>query len=357
VVIRDRLDFSFYGGRTRTVEKRTRVKSRVMASALTEMIKDSSRVLIMGHKGPDLDALGAAIGVACICRKLEQPCNIVLDMREAKAILPLYHNVIRLSEYKDIFISAEDALLAADVRTLLVVVDTNRPVVVESPSLLESCTRVALIDHHRRAADYIENIDLNFHEPYASSTSEMVTELITYIMEHQDILRPEAEALLAGITLDTKNFTMRTGVRTFEAAAWLRRAGADTIEVKKLFQDNLTDYIQRSEIVKNTRFYKNSIAISVCESAVDREIAAQAADELLGIRDVTASFVIFPFEDIVYVSGRSLGQVNVQMVLERMGGGGHSTMAAVQLKGKSIPEAYDSLILAINQYTETVVKA
>jgi c-di-AMP phosphodiesterase-like protein len=163
--------------------------------------------------------------------------------------------------------------------------------------------------------------------------------------------------MLGGIMLDTKNFTMRTGVRTFEAAAWLRRAGADTIEVKKLFQDNLTDYIQRSEIVRNTKFYKNSIAISVCENPVDREVAAQAADELLSIRDVNASFVIFPFENLVSISGRSLGQVNVQMVLERMGGGGHSTMAAVQLKGKSTNEVYNSLIAAINQYTDSVVKA
>lgn len=354
VVIRNRLDFNFYGGRTRTVEKRTRVKSRVMANALTEMIDDSSRVLIMGHTSPDLDALGSAVGVACICRKLGRACNIVLDTHSAKGVLPLYHNMMKLSEYKDIFITAEDALLAADVRTLLVVVDVNRPVVVESRPLLESCTRIAVIDHHRRASDYIEKVDLNFHEPYASSSSEMVTELISYIMEHQDILRTEAEALLSGITLDTKNFTMRTGVRTFEAAAWLRRAGADTIEVKKLFQDNLNDYIQRSEIVKNTKLFKGTIAISVCESTVDRTVAAQAADELLNIRDVSASFVIFPFEDIVYVSGRSLGQVNVQMVLEKMGGGGHATMAAVQIKGKSISEVYGELTSAIDQYTESL---
>jgi len=356
VVIRSRLDFNFYGGRTRTVEKRTRVKSRVMASALSEMIDDSSRVIIMGHKSPDLDALGAAVGVVCICRKLGRSCNIVLDIHNAKEVQSLYHNMAKLSEYKDIFISEEDALLVADVRTLLVVVDTNRPSVVESRALLESCTRIAVIDHHRRSAEYIDNPDLNFHEPYASSSSEMVTELISYVMEQQDILRTEAEALLAGITLDTKNFTLRTGVRTFEAAAWLRRAGADTIEVKKLFQDNLADYIRRGEIVKNTKLYKGSIAISACADEVDHTVAAQAADELLNIRDVSASFVIFPLEGIIYVCGRSLGQVNVQMVLEKMGGGGHATMAAVQVKDKSVSEVYNDLISAINQYTASLAK-
>ena len=354
VVIRNKIDFSFFGGRTRTVEKRTKVKSRVMANALSELIADSSRVLVMGHKAPDLDALGASVGIACICRKLGKPCGIVYDPRDCSDIQPLHENMLKLQEYRESFINPEDALLSADVRTLLVVVDVNRPVVVASRPLLESCTRVAVIDHHRRASDYIEQVDFNFHEPYASSTCEMITELLSYIMEQQDILRSEAEALLSGIMLDTKNFTLRTGVRTFEAAAWLRRAGADTIEVKKLFQYSFNNYVARSGIVKNAEIYKDSIAISVSSLPVDRTVAAQAADELLNIRGVIASFVAFPVDDMVYISGRSLGQLNVQMVLERMGGGGHSTMAAVQLRDKRPDEARVELIEAIDSYMQSL---
>ena len=348
-VIKNRTSFSFYGGRSKEVEKRTKVKSRVMANALSELIEDSSSVLVMGHKVPDIDAIGAACGVVCAARKNNRSCRIVCDTDNTSS-QRLIDRLTAQPEYADVFISAEDALSVVDNRTLLIVVDTNRPEYTECEQLLELCSRVAVIDHHRRAATYIDHAALNFHEPYASSSCELVTELLQYIVEPNFILRCEAEAILAGIVLDTKNFSMRTGVRTFEAAAFLRRAGADTIEIKKIFQNDLDDTVQRYEIIKNARVYGKHTVIAMQESSVDRIVAAQAADELLNITDVQASFIIFPSGGSVIVSARSLGSLNVQVILEKLGGGGHMNTAGAQVPGSTVRDVSEALRAAIDEY-------
>ena len=275
-VIRNKFTFEFYGGRSKETEKRTKVKSRVMANALSALISDSSQVFVMGHKFPDNDCIGAAAGVYALCRKNGTPVHIIRDPGTPPC-QELIDRLSQLPEYQGAFVSPQDALLMADSRSLAVVVDTNRPEQVQAEELLQSCNRVAVIDHHRRAATYIEGAALNYHEPYASSASELVTELLQYIMEPSHLLRTEAEALLAGIVLDTKNFTMRTGGRTFEAAAFLRRSGADTADVKKLYQNDLAGTIAKYSIIQNARLYRDNIAIAVSDKPVGRVTAAQAA--------------------------------------------------------------------------------
>ena len=352
-VIRNRFNFEFYGGRSVEPEKRTKVKSRVMSTALSSLIRDSSRVLVMGHRVPDLDCCGAAAGVCAIARKLGVSAHIVLDSdpNPAKA---MYDRLSQLEQYAGCFLTPQEAMLTADSRTLLVVVDTNRPDQVQAPDLLESCNRVAVIDHHRRAASYIDAAALNYHEVYASSASELTAELAQYILEPADLLRTEAEAILSGIVLDTKNFTLRTGGRTFEAAAFLRRSGADTAEVRKLFQNDLAHTVEKFAIVQNARLYKSGIAIAVTEKPVGRVTAAQAADELINIMGIDASFVIFPSEDQVFLSGRSIvDEVNVQVILETLGGGGNAAAGGCQINGRSLDEVTAELEQAIDRYLET----
>ena len=345
--------YLFYGGVSKGVEKRTKVKSRVMANALGELIADSSRVFVMGHKFPDLDCIGAITGVCAIARKRGVQARIIREPGSNPAA-EMAAKLGQTPEYKDAFLSAQDAIILADPRTLLVVVDTNRPEQVQSEDLLECCTRVAVIDHHRRAASYIGNAALNFHEPYASSASELVTELIQYIMEPSDLLRIEAEALLAGMVLDTKNFTMRTGSRTFEAAAFLRRSGADTGDVRKLFQNDLAGTIARYDIIQTARMYHNDIAVAAVDHTVGRVTAAQAADELLNISGIDASFVLFPDADgeRVIISARSMGNTNVQVVLEKLGGGGNAATAGAQVPSGSVEAVLQRLLRAIDQYFE-----
>ena len=351
-VVKDRMNFQFYGGRAKTTEKRTKVKSRVMANALGELVADASRVFVMGHKFPDLDCIGAAAGVCAIARKKGAPVNIVKEAGQNPAS-EMMEKLSQLPEYQGVFLSVQDAILAADVNALLVVVDTNRPEQVVSQDLLEACNKVAVIDHHRRAATYIANAALNFHEPYASSASELVTELLQYLLESADLRKAEAEALLAGITLDTKQFTMRTGSRTFEAAAFLRRSGADTGDVKKLFQNDLEGTIARYDIIQNARMYRNDIAVARVDHPVGRITAAQAADELLNISGIDTSFVLFPDgEGRVILSARSMGDVNVQVILEKLGGGGNAATAGAQVPGKSVDEVTKDLLRAIDQYLE-----
>ena len=291
-VVRDSLDFQFYGGRSKSTEKRTKVKSRVMAKALGELIADAGQVYVMGHEYADMDAVGAAAGVCCAARKKGKRAQIVIDM-EGNNARPLVRKLEELPEYRDVFVSGPDAFLHAQAGALLVVVDTNRPELVENRQLLDACNRVAVIDHHRRAADYIENAALNFHEPYASSASELVTELLQYLVEPSDLLRGEAEALLAGIVLDTKNFSMRAGSRTFEAAAFLRRAGADPAEVRRYFQSDLPSMIQRYDIIRCAKMVHGDIAVAVAEREVSRVTAAKAADDLLTLQGVQASVVLY----------------------------------------------------------------
>ena len=351
VVVRNRLDFEFYGGKTKSTEKRTKVKSRVMANALGELISDASQVFVMGHKHADMDAVGAAAGICCIARKRGKKAQIVIDM-EDNAAESILKRLEALPEYKDAFISGSDAFIKAQAGALLVVVDTNRPDFVESEQLLDACNRVAVIDHHRRAASYIESAALNFHEPYASSASELVSELLQYLIESGDLLRAEAEALLAGIVLDTKNFTMRTGGRTFEAAALLRRAGADTADVQRLFQGSLSDMIERYDIIRHAELYRNDIAIAAVEDEIDRVTAAKAADELLTLRGVRASFVLFKHDTGVNLSARSLGEINVQLIMEKLGGGGNSTTAGGQVPDGTVDAVREQLIEAIDRYLE-----
>lgn len=350
-VIRNKFTFEFYGGRSKETEKRTKVKSRVMANALSSLISDSSQVFIMGHKFPDNDAIGAAAGVCALCRKNGIPVHIIKDPSSSPA-QELIDKLSQLPEYQDGFLSPQEALLIADSRSLAVVVDTNRPEQVQAAELLQSCNRVAVIDHHRRAATYIEGAALNYHEPYASSASELVTELLQYIVEPNQLLRTEAEALLAGIVLDTKNFTMRTGGRTFEAAAFLRRSGADTAEVKKLYQNDLAGTISKYAIIQNAKLYRDHIAIAVSEKPVGRVTAAQAADELLNIIGIDTSFVLSPEGDRVIISARSIGDTNVQVILEQLGGGGNAAAAGGQVSGKSLEEVTAELVMAIDRYLE-----
>ena len=348
-VVKNRFTFEFYGGRSKETEKRTKVKSRVMASALGELVADASCLFVMGHSFPDMDCLGAAAGVCAVARKRGVKAYIIEENGQNPAS-GLAKRLKGMPEYQDTFLNEQDAMIKADSNSLLVVVDTNRPEQVSSRELLESCNKVAVIDHHRRAATYIEGAALNFHEPYASSASELVTELISYIMEPADLLKGEAEALMAGIMLDTKNFTSRTGGRTFEAAAFLRRSGADTGEVKKYFQNDLAGTLARYDILRSARMYHGTIAIAPLDHTVDRVTAAQASDELLNITGIDASFVLFPAGERVIMSARSSGSTNVQVILEALGGGGNAAVAGAQISGKSVEEVTRELIAAIDNY-------
>lgn len=351
-VVRNQVDFAFYGGRTKATEKRTKVKSRVMANAFRELIADAGEVYTMGHSFADMDAVGAAAGICCAARKRGKQARIVID-REHTAAETLIARLDALPEYSGVFLTPAEAFLQMRADTLLVVVDTNRPDMVENPQLLESCNRVAVIDHHRRAATYIENAAFNFHEPYASSASELVTELLQYLVEPTDLLREEAGALLAGIVLDTKHFTQRTGGRTFEAAAFLRRSGADTAEVQRLFQGDLKDMVTKYDIIRRAEMYRSSIAVSVVEEpGVDRVAAAQAADDLLTLKGVQASFVIYAAEGAVLMSARSLGEINVQVILEALGGGGNSTTAGARIEDTDPESVRQQLIGVLDAYFE-----
>ena len=351
-VVRNKVDFEFYGGRAKATEKRTKVKSRVMANALSELMADASEIYVMGHSFADMDAVGAAAGICCAARKRGKRAQIVIDL-EHNAALPVLKKLGTLPEYSGVFISGNDAFVKMRPGALLVVVDTNRPDLVESHQVLEACNRVAVIDHHRRAASYIENAAFSFHEPYASSAAELVTELLQYLVEPADLLREEAEALLAGIVLDTKRFTLRTGGRTFEAAAFLRRAGADTAEVQRLFQNDLSDMVSRYDIIRRAEMYREDIALAVIpQDGVDRVAAAQAADELLTLKGVRASFVLYRNGDDVLMSARSMGEVNVQVILEALGGGGNSSQAGGRVENGDILAVRAQLMDAIDAYFE-----
>ena len=350
-VIKDRNNFEFFGGRSKATEKRTKVKSRVMANALSDLMGDAKHIYVMGHKYADMDSLGAAAGICCIARKLGKKCQIVIDT-ENNAAQELLARLREQEEYRGAFIGGSEAFLRSEAASLLIVVDTNRPDFVESPQLLDACTRVAVIDHHRRAASYIEDVALNYHEPYASSASELVTELLQYIIEPGDLLKMEAEALLAGIVLDTKNFKQRTGGRTFEAAAYLRRSGADTNDVHRMFQGDLSAMISRFEIIRHAEMLHEHIALAVAEEETDRIIAAQASDAMLDLKGVDVTFVVFRQGSGVGLCARSAGEVNVQVILERLGGGGNSTMAGGFVENGDVQEVAARLRDSIERYLE-----
>jgi len=348
-VIRENGKYQFFGGKVEEVEKRTKVKARIVAHALEELISECEKVIIMGHVNTDIDAMGAALGIYRIANSLNKDAYIVTNA-ESASIKSFVENI--QEDYKDVIIDKETALEQIDNETLLVVVDTHKKSYVEEPQLLEKTNKIVVIDHHRRGTDFIEQSILTFQEVYASSASELVSELIQYTQNEIELPTIEAEALYAGIMMDTKNFTFKTGVRTFEAAAYLRRCGVDIIKVKKWFQSDLESYNKISEIVRNAEIIHDTIGISTYEiQEKDTSlICAKAADELLTIGNITASFVLGTMEDKICISGRSIGDINVQVILEKLGGGGHITLAGAQLEGKTIEEAKQELIAKIEEY-------
>ena len=351
-VVKDRLNFGFFGGRNKEAEQRSKVRSRVTASSMMELIDQSSNVLIMGHKNADLDAIGAALGIYCMCRKKGRQAHIVMDVKNNMAP-EFVQEIQKIPAYADVFLPPDDTVYDyCNRQSTLIVVDTNRPDQVEYKPLLETVPGICVVDHHRRAADYIDPVVVNLHEPYASSASELVTELLQYAVEMDDILPIEAKALMAGIFLDTKSFNVRTGERTFEAAAFLRQLGADTVEVKKLLQNDLNATLEKYDIIKTAQHYKEEIAIVAMDKTTTRVLASQAADELLDISGITASFVLYPVGETVFISARSIGKANVQVILEPLGGGGNTATAGAQITGQSVAQVEERLKESIDKFYE-----
>ena len=350
-VIRQNDIYKFFGGRAQEVEKRTKVKARVVAHALENLIKESSKVMIMGHTNPDIDAMGSAIGIYRLAKSLDKNAYIIAS--NPPALQNFRESLKEEPEYEDVIITKEVAEENIDEDTLLVVVDTHKVNYVESEEALKKASKIVIIDHHRRSADYIENATLTFQEVYASSAAELVTELLQYAEVNVELKKIEAEALYAGIMMDTKSFTFKTGVRTFEAAAYLRKCGVDIIRVKKWFQSDLESFNKIADIVKKAEIVNDSIAIALCDDTKSKDVSllcAKAADELLTISDVTASFVLGDTGDKICISGRSIGDINVQVILEKLGGGGHITLAGAQVEGMTMEEAKQELIIRINEY-------
>ena len=343
--------YYFFGGRTQEVEKRTKVKARIVAEALQELMHVASNIIIMGHTNSDIDAMGSAMGVYRIAKFLEKEVYIVNETN-GTSLDNFINDLKENEEYKDVLIDKSTALNKINQDSLLVVVDTDKRNYVEVPELLEKTDKIVVIDHHRRGTDYIENAILTFHEVYASSACELVTELIEYSENDIKLTTFEVEALYAGIMMETKNFTFKTGVRTFEAAAYLRKCGVDIIKVKKWFQSDLETYNKISEIVAKSEIIDGNIAISIYDKEdVDANITcAKAADELLTISNITASFVIGKMGEQICISGRSIGDINVQLILEKLGGGGHITVAGAQIEGMTQEEVKQELINRINEY-------
>ena len=349
--------YEFFGGVSKGVEKRTKVKARIVASALCELINAADNVVIMGHTFGDLDAIGSAVGLAQAVRQMGKMSYVAVD--ESKCLAQPLIRMMRERGVTDLFYHPNEVMTVITKKTLLVVVDTHIKHFVESQEIYKACKTVVVIDHHRKSVDHIDNAVIFYHEPYASSAAEMVTELVQYMNERKNIGKNEAECLLAGIMLDTKNFVLKTGVRTFEAAAYLKRLGADTVEVRKMFANSMESYQRKTRLVSSAEIYRRcAIAVYREEDTTDmRVITAQAADELLGISNVDASFVMFDDGTQVSLSGRSLGEINVQLILETLGGGGHLTMAGAQLVGESLDEAKAKLLAAIDRYYENQKKS
>ena len=350
-VIRENEIYKFYGGRAQEVERRTKVKARVVAHALENLIKDASKVMIMGHTNPDIDSMGSSMGIYRLAKSLGKKAYII-DSSETNTLQSFKADLVKDAEYEDTLITKEVAEENIDKETLVVIVDTHKTTYVEAPELLTRTEKIVIIDHHRRSADYIENATLTFQEVYASSAAELVTELLQYAEVRVDLKTIEAESLYAGIMMDTKNFTFKTGVRTFEAAAYLRRCGVNIIRVKKWFQSNLDTFNKIAAIVKKAEIVNETIAIATYEKK-DKEaslICAKAADELLTISDITASFVMGKIGNKICISGRSIGDINVQIILEKLGGGGHITLAGAQVEGMTMEETKQELINRIHEY-------
>ena len=350
-IVKTKDKFEFYGGKSKAVEKTTKVKSRLIGHALKEIVSQSNNIYIMGHKYPDLDAMGAAVGIYDIYKNIKKETYIVLDQVN-ESIDEFVSRLNKQEYYKDLFINKEEAIKNCTKDTLVVVVDTHRPSYTECEELLGISKKIAVIDHHRRGVEFIQDTVLSFHEIYVSSTCEMVTEVVQYLEDDVKINKLTAEGLLAGISLDTKFFAFKTGVRTFEAASYLKKAGADTTEVKKLFRTNVEDFKTKAEIISNTHIIDNRICISYSKMKSENinVVIAQAADELLTVKNVEASFVLGEKNGIIFISARSLGKINVHVLMEKLGGGGHMDIAGAQLEGVSIQEAYKKVNYIIEQY-------
>ena len=349
-VVRSNGKFKFYGGVTQEVEKRTKVKARVFAHALEELIINSKNVMVMGHENGDMDSMGSSLGIYRLAKSLGKEAYVV-NNTYGLSLSNFMDNLKNDEEFKEIILDKNEALDKINSETLLIIVDTHKKNYVEVPELLEKTEKVVIIDHHRRSTDYIENALLTFQEVYASSAAELVTEILQYTEKDVKLKNIEVEALYAGIMMDTKNFTFKTGVRTFEAAAYLRKSGIDIIKVKKWFQSDFDTYNTISKIVEDAEIIKNTIAISIYKEEKDTGImCAKAADELLTISNITASFVLGKINNKVCISGRSVGDINVQIILEKLGGGGHITLAGAQMEDETIEDAKKQLIEKINEY-------
>lgn len=354
-IIKQNGKYYFFGGRTQEVEKRTRVKARIVSQALEELVNSSSNVLIMGHTNSDIDAMGSAMGVYRFVKTIGKDAYIVNETT-GTSLDTFIQDLKDIEDYQGVLVDKNTALSKISSDSLLIVVDTDKKNYVEVPELLTKTDKIAVIDHHRRGTDYIENAMLTFHEVYASSACELVTEIVEFSERAIHLTTFEVEALYAGIMMDTKNFTFKTGVRTFEAAAFLRKCGVDIIKVKKWFQSDLETYNKISEIVAKSEIMNDTIAISVYDKVdPDANITcAKAADELLTISNITASFVIGKLGDKICISGRSIGDINVQLILEKLGGGGHITVAGAQIEGMTEEEVKQELINRINEYLTEV---
>ena len=355
-VIRENDKYKFFGGRAQEVEKRTKVKARIVAHALEKLIQESSNVVIMGHTNPDIDSMGAGLGIYRLVKSIGKDAYIA-DSQTGITLQNFMENIMKEEEYKDVLLNQEMIEEKIDENTLVIVVDTHKYNYVEMPAIIEKASKIVVIDHHRRSTDFIEKATLTFQEVYASSASELVTELIQYTETKVELKTIEAEGLYAGIMMDTKNFTFKTGVRTFEAAAYLRKCGVDIIRVKKWFQSDLENYNKIADIVKKAEIVDETIGISIYEEQNKDAtlICAKAADELLTISDITASFVIGNLGDKICISGRSIGDINVQVILEKLGGGGHITLAGAQVEGMTIEEVKQELINRINEYFSEII--
>lgn len=354
-VVKDADKIQYYGGKSQQLEKTTRVKARVKAHALRELMETKDRLLIMGHKMSDIDAFGAAVGIYRIATSLNKKANIVIN-EVTSSVRPMKERFMNNPDYpEDLFLNENQAVELVDTNTILVVVDVNRPSITDAPALLRMVKTIVVLDHHRQSSEIIDNAVLSYVEPYASSTCEMVAEILQYVADGIKIKSPEADAMYAGIVIDTNNFTNQTGVRTFEAAAYLRRSGADITRVRKLFRDDMDDYKAKAETVRRAEVFEGSFAISVCpiEGVLNPTVvAAQAANELLGIIGIKASIVMSQHNGTIYLSARSIDEVNVQVMMEKLGGGGHRTISGAQLPGATIEEATESLKGVIREMLE-----
>lgn len=347
-------NFEFYGGKSKAVEKRNKVRARVIAYALRQLIEQSSTVFVMGHKNPDMDAIGAGIGVLRCIKNRKKDGYLILKEENPSIKNLLQKLKLDQPELLDNIITPDQAKEIIDEDSLMILVDNHKPSFTESPELVEISKKIVIIDHHRRGTEFVKNPVLTYLEPYASSASELVTEVLTYMSDDINLTKFEAEALLAGITVDTKNFSFQTGVRTFEAASILKRAGADTTNVRQLFRDDFNTFVNRADVISSSKILFGKIAIGRLKEEIEGSIliAAQSANELLDINGVEASFVLTPSDDRIHISGRSLGNISVQLIMESLEGGGHLTSAATQIMGANVDEAEEMLIKVVEEYLE-----